>query len=83
MASATREEPGRPLRLCSISLKVLIEFLGNFLKQGTGWDRGHSELKPQGDDLLLSYSSRNGEAGDTARPLYQGPNRALFHLIEI
>lgn len=30
-------------------------FQGNFLKQGTGWDRGHSVLQPQGVDLLLNY----------------------------
>lgn len=45
-------------------------FQGDFLKQGTGLDRGHSEQKLQEDDLLLSYMSRKVES----RNILKGPN---------
>lgn len=47
-------------------------FQGDFLKQGTGWNRGHSEIKLKGDDILLSYRSRN---------VLRGPKQALLQIL--
>lgn len=52
-------------------------FQGNFLKQGTGTMTFPAQAS--GDDLLLSYWSREGEAKEVGMPLLRDPNPALLH----